>query len=149
VNLERVAAEIAAFANTCCHRSDGFEESMEKAVLAKLRAAVEEADAVAYRRGFEEIQKHRFQSIAQARAEGVEEGRNSKCADSGHVTQEQFKLYAKLVRAEAFEEAAKIADVHYEECKSVDIAWCPKSIAEKIRAKAKELSGNSGQVEIQ
>lgn len=39
MNIDKVAKELAAKANECCHRSDGYEEEMEALIKQALLAA--------------------------------------------------------------------------------------------------------------
>lgn len=100
-----------------------------------LTAALEEA----YRKGFEELQKHRFESIAQAKAAAYEEGRKDE--DARHL--HDNKQFAR----EAYESCAEIAENSFNGCSDGDNDGEPRSsleiagdeIATKIRQRAEEL----------
>lgn len=54
-DIKKTAAELAAKANRCCYRSDGYEEDMKAAILEALNAAIKEALEAACKRVQEDL----------------------------------------------------------------------------------------------
>lgn len=87
MDIEALARKVAEYANTCCYRSDGFEED----VLKVAREAIAESVA-AEREACAKVCEDLWQEEATAAANGTQEPKYHDCIECAHAIRERSNV---------------------------------------------------------